>query len=224
MNAGWKIKGMRTPKEITSNMEDDWSEVSSSRKGTASKQLPGRQTKEQAGRVNEGAMGPGRNYYEVLQQDDNNGEDEEEDEENQESEEVSSSFNPTYSDVDSQEYTASGQDSKGSLNKDNDAFFERLAKMTRELNVELPNYGRSDSHEANDNRERVASESEAGPRKSGRVTRAPKRLIEEISGLSKRSRRSGMESIYGRHPRNHDGGSRYWRGIQSLERTECHQV
>jgi hypothetical protein len=59
--------------------------------------------------------------------------------------------------------------------------------MTRVLNVELPNYGRTDSpkHEENDNHERVASESDAGPRKSGCVTRASKRLIEEISGLSK---------------------------------------
>jgi hypothetical protein len=147
----------------------------------------GRLHEVQAGRSNESTMGPSSNYYEILQHEENDGKDEEEDEENKESEEVSSSLNPTYSDVDSCEYTASGHDNKGSLYKDDDAFFDQLAEMTRALNVELPNYGRTDSpkHEVNDDCDRVASESEAGPRKSGHVIRVPKRLIKEISGLSK---------------------------------------
>jgi hypothetical protein len=198
INAGWRIKGIcNVPKEIEVdlNIEDDWSKVSGSRKGMASRQSSGRQTEEHAGNLNESTMGPISNYYEILQHDETNDKDGEEDEENQESEEVSSSFNPTYSDVNNWEYTTSSHGSEGSVYEDDDAFFEQLAEMTRALNVEPPNYGRTDSQD--DNRERVASESNAGPRKSGCVTRVPKRLIEEISSLSKSREEVGWKEFMG---------------------------
>jgi hypothetical protein len=173
---GWTIKEIwNAPKEIEVDQtrDDEWSEVSGS--GSQKEQTLGRLNEDQAGKPNESRMGPSSNYYEILRQEEEEGNDEEEDSEddeeaneeidNEDEEKVSSSFNPTYSDVDSRKYSAG---SEGSLYEDDEAFFERLAEMTRVLDVEPPNYERSDITK-HDDCDRVASEDEAGPRRSGRA-------------------------------------------------------
>jgi hypothetical protein len=119
MNAGWKLREIHViPKEIgvDLNMEDNWSKVSKvsdSHWGMAPRQPASKQTEHQGEGSKGSAMGPSSNYYEILQQEDNKDKGEEEDEEQQGSNKVSSSFNPTYSDVDSQEYSRNDSGSEG---------------------------------------------------------------------------------------------------------------
>jgi hypothetical protein len=69
------------------------------------------------------------------------------------------------------------------------------------LNVKPPNYGRKDSpkQEESDNCEGMVSEIEAVPRRSGRVTQAPMKPIEEISGISKNKAEAGWKEFCQRH-------------------------
>jgi hypothetical protein len=153
--ADWKMIGAPKEIEVKFDSEDDLSKVSGRNK--ARKQMAIVQHKDQQEELKHGMGVLSSNYYKVLQQDDGKENAEEEQEEDaEESEKVSSSFDPTYSDVNSREYTT-GKD-EGSLYKDNEAFFERLAEMTKVMDVELMNIEGPDVSILDDKREGEVSE------------------------------------------------------------------